>query len=210
MKNILIATPCLYQKVDAYYTHSLCESIKLGLKHDLDIRPVFLSSESILPIARNELLNLAYKKKFDSMVFIDDDECWDEKALIEILLSEKDVISLPVVNKTDKEIKYNVWVDKSKEIDSLDGYVELEQCGTGFLKLSKKVIADLWESNPKILTRQNTVKNVFEYSYSNDIFYGEDVVLSKKLKELGYKIWLNPKSTVNHIGLKMYTGNFEL
>lgn len=210
MKNILIATPCLYQKVDAYYTHSLCESIKLGLKHDLDIRAVFLSSESILPIARNELLNLAYKKKYDSMVFIDDDECWDEKALIEILLSEKDVISLPVVNKGDKEIKYNVWVDKSKEIDSLDGYVELEQCGTGFLKLSKKVIADLWESNPKILTRQNTVKNVFEYSYSNDIFYGEDIVLSKKLKELGYKIWLNPKFTVSHIGLKMYTGNFEL
>lgn len=210
MKNILIATPCLYQKVDAYYTHSLCESIKLGLKHDLDIRAIFLSSESILPIARNELLNLAYKKKYDSMVFIDDDECWDEEALIEILLSEKDVISLPVVNKSDKEIQYNVWVDKSKEIDPLDGYVELKQCGTGFLKLSKKVIADLWESNPKILTRQNTVKNVFEYSYSNDIFYGEDVVLSKKLKELGYKIWLNPKSTVSHIGLKMYKGKFEL
>ena len=27
MKRVLIATPCLYGKVDAYYVHSLCESI---------------------------------------------------------------------------------------------------------------------------------------------------------------------------------------
>ena len=31
MKKVLIATPCLDQKVDAYFVHSLCESIKLGL-----------------------------------------------------------------------------------------------------------------------------------------------------------------------------------
>ena len=74
MKSILIATPCLDQKVDAYFVHSLCESIKLGLKHDLDIRCVFLSNESILPMARNELIHLAYKSNDDALVFIDDDE----------------------------------------------------------------------------------------------------------------------------------------
>ena len=71
MQQILIATPCLYGKVDAYYVHSLCESIKLGLKEDMLIKAIFLSNESILPMARNELLSLAYKNQYDQMVFID-------------------------------------------------------------------------------------------------------------------------------------------
>ena len=76
MQSILVATPCLYGKVDAYYVHSLCESIKLGLTNELNIRAIFLADESILPMARNELINLAYREKYDAMVFIDDDEYW--------------------------------------------------------------------------------------------------------------------------------------
>jgi hypothetical protein len=113
MKKVLIATPCLDQKVDAYFVHSLCESIKLGLKHDLDIRCVFLANESILPMARNELFALGYKENYDTVVFIDDDECWNEQALIDIVLSEKDVVTVPVVNKGDKDITFNVWLKDS-------------------------------------------------------------------------------------------------
>lgn len=209
MKNILIATPCLYGKVDAYYVHSLCESIKLGLKEDMHIKAVFLSNESILPMARNELINLAHKNNYDQMVFIDDDEYWDPKTLIEILKSNKDVIGVPVVNKGDKKIEYNVLISKEAKPDPVDGYIPCKQIGTGFLKLSKKVIHDLWESNPEIIFRQRPVRNICEFTMRNDIFFGEDIVLSRKISELGYTIWLNPKHTVAHLGVKMYKGDFK-
>lgn len=207
MKTVLIATPCLDQKVDAYFVHSLCESIKLGLKNDFDIRCVFLANESILPMARNELFTLAYNEKYDNMVFIDDDEYWDKKALIEILLSDKDVISLPVVNKGDKEITFNVW--GTPNIDEKDGYIKADKVGSGFLKLSRKVIVDLWESNSELLFRGKKLKNICEYTFKNGDFVGEDITLCDKIKELGYDIWINPKHTVSHIGNKMYVGNFE-
>jgi hypothetical protein len=209
MKRILIATPCLDQKVDAYFVHSLCESIKLGIKHNLDIKCVFLANESILPMARNELLNLSYQEKYDSTVFIDDDEYWDEAALIDIILSDKDVVTVPVVNKGDKEITYNIWLPKNPEIDSVDGYVKVEKSGTGFLKLSQKVVADLWESNTELHFRSKRLKNICEYTYENGDFVGEDITLSKKIKELGYTIWCNPHHTVSHIGNKMYKGDFK-
>ena len=208
MKKVLIATPCLYQKVDAYFVHSLCESIKLGIKNNLDIRCVFLANESILPMARNELFKLAYDEKYDVMVFIDDDEYWDEKALIEIIQSEKDVITVPVVNKGDTKIEYNVWLGKDKEKDT-DGYIKIEKCGTGFLKLTKKVIVDLWNTNTELFFRNKSLKNICEYTFENGYFIGEDIALTKKIKELGYDIWLNPKHTVSHIGNKMYKGNFK-
>lgn len=208
MKKVLIATPCLYQKVDAYFVHSLCESIKLGLKNDLDIKCIFLANESILPMARNELFKLAYDENYDVMVFVDDDECWDENALIEIIQSEKDVVTIPVVNKGDREIRYNIWLNNNHQKD-IDGYIKAEKCGTGFLKLSRKVIADLWNSNTELLFRERRLKNICEYTFENGVFVGEDIALSKKIKELGYHIWVNPKYTVSHIGNKMYTGNFE-
>ncbi len=207
MKKILIATPCLDQKVDAYFVHSLCESIKLGLKHNLDIRCVFLANESILPMARNELFKLAYDEKYDTMVFIDDDEYWNENALIEIIESEKDVVTVPVVNKGDKEISFNVWLNEEKTQDT-DGYIKINKCGTGFLKLSRRVIVDLWNTNTELFFRKKLLKNICEYTFENGSFMGEDITLTKKIKELGYEIWLNPKYTVSHIGNKMYKGDF--
>lgn len=207
MKEILIATPCLGGKVDAWFVNSLCESIKLGLQNDVMFHPVFLANESILPMARNELLNLAYQQKFDSMVFIDDDEEWNPEILLEIVNSHKDVVAVPVVNKGDEKIEYNVF-GVGQTPDSTDGYLEIEQCGTGFLKLSAKVIKDLWESNPECFFRQRILKYICEYEICNDSFYGEDIILCKKIKELGYKIWLNPRYTISHIGIKKFKGNF--
>ena len=209
MKKVLIATPCLDQKVDAYFVHSLCESIKLGIKNDLDIRCVFLANESILPMARNELFALAYKENYDTMVFIDDDESWKEHALIEIIQSNNDVVTLPVVNKSDTDIGFNVWLNKDSEKDPSDGYIKINKCGTGFLKLSRKVIDDLWNSNTELMFRNKKLKNICEYTYVNGYFIGEDVTLTKKIKELGYHIWLNPNYTVSHIGNKMYKGDFK-
>lgn len=206
MKKILIATPCLDQKVDAYFVHSLCESIKLGIKHDLDIKCVFLANESILPMARNELFNLAYHENYDTMVFIDDDEYWNEQALIDILLSDKDVITIPVVNKSDKQVKFNV--DLISNNTDQDGYAKANTTGTGFLKLSRKVFTQLWESNTELEFRGKKIKNICEYTYSNGSFVGEDITLSRKIKELNHTIWVYTKHTVSHIGNKMYVGDF--
>jgi len=208
MKKILIATPCLDQKVDAYFVHSLCESIKLGLKNDLDIRCVFLANESILPMARNELLNLAYDQNYDTMVFIDDDEYWNEQVLIDIILSDKDVVSVPVVNKSDGYIDYNVFLSGNIELDKKDGYIKIEKTGTGFLKLSRKVFVDLWESNQEVMFRGKKLKNICEYGVFSNDFVGEDINLSKKITKLGYTIWCNPHYTISHIGNKMYKGDF--
>lgn len=209
MKKVLIATPCLDQKVDAYFVHSLCESIKLGLKNDLDIKCVFLANESILPMARNELLALGVKENYDTVVFIDDDEYWDAEYLIEILKSHKDVITLPVVNKSDVKIAYNVNLQKDRQKDDADGYLKADTCGTGFLKLSKKVLHDLYNSNPELSFRGKKLRLICEYSQLAGDFVGEDICLTRKIKELGYDIWVNPKHTVSHIGVKMYKGNFN-
>jgi len=49
MKKVLIATPALNEQVNTYFAHSLQESIKLGIKNDIDFNCENLAIESILP-----------------------------------------------------------------------------------------------------------------------------------------------------------------
>lgn len=126
MKKVLIATPCLDGKVDAWFVNSLYESTKLGLQNNIMFQPIFLAYESILPMARNELLNLAYQQEYDDLVFIDDDEEWKAEVLLEIVQSPKDVVAVPVVNKGDKKVEYNVY-GINKNPDPTDGYLKIDR-----------------------------------------------------------------------------------
>lgn len=209
MKRVLVATPCLDGLVQAFYANSLFESLKLGIQNDILLQPVFLAYESILPMARNELLALCYREKYDAMVFIDDDESWSAEYLINILQSDKPVVALPVVNKGDQKINYNVFFDAITDTDSVDGYIAVDRVGTGFLKLTYEVVAQLYENEQDAVFRGRILKNICEYQVINNEFVGEDIGLCKKIQDLGYKIWVNPAHTVEHIGSKKFRGNFQ-
>ena len=160
-------------------------------------------------MARNELINLAYKEKYDAMVFIDDDEYWEPECLLEVLKSPKDVVTVPVFNKGDTKIAYNINLPKTLYQDPGDGYIKADTTGTGFLKLSAKVVKDLCESSPELAFRNKKLKVVCEYGQLAGDFVGEDITLSRKIKELGYDIWVNPNYTIKHLGVKMYKGDFK-
>jgi hypothetical protein len=207
MKRILIATPALDQKVDCYYVHSLCESIKLGARHNLEINAVFLANESILPMARNELFYLAVTQNYDTMVFIDDDEKWQAQHLIQMIQMEQDVITMPVVNKGDRKIEFNVTADATQPAAE-NGLVPCLKTGTGFLKINRCVFMDLWNSNMPIQFRGKELRLICEYGAVKGDFVGEDIMLSTKIRELGYRIWIYPDHTADHIGNKIYTGTW--
>lgn len=210
MRRVLIGTPALDGKVQAWYADSLSNSIKICAANGIDLQPVILIDESILPMARNELLSIAYTEEVESIVFIDSDQVWDARVLLDIINSQHDVIGLPVVSKTDKPGNFNV---KLKGIDQIEkdeqGNIKVDAVGTGFLKLSRKALESLWNSNPTILFREKELKLICEYATSYNEFVGEDIYLCTKLKELEFNIWVNPNSTCARIGSKVWMGDFS-
>ena len=50
---------------------------------------------------------------------------------------------------------------------------------------------------------------VFDIKVENGELVSEDYVLCNKWKSLGYKVWLDPTITCNHIGTKKYIGNIN-
>jgi hypothetical protein len=50
---------------------------------------------------------------------------------------------------------------------------------------------------------------VFDIKVENGDLISEDYVLCNKWKSLGYKVWLDPTITCNHIGIKKFKGNLK-
>lgn len=209
IRRVLIGTPALDGKVQAWYTDSLVNSVKVCAANGIDLLPVILLDESILPMARNELLNIAYQENVESIVFIDSDQIWNPQALLEVINSSYDVMGLPVVSKTDEPGKFNVII---QNIDNIvtdeDKNIKVDAVGTGFFKISRKALEALWNSNQSVEFRGKELKLICEYATNYNAFIGEDIYLCNKLRDLDFDIWVNPNFTCGHIGSKVWMGDF--
>lgn len=205
-QRVLVGTPALDGRVDAWYSYALHEIGKLALLNNIEVNMVLLSYESILPMARNELLTAAIQGNFDSLVFIDSDVYCDPQAFINIVKSEKDVVAIPTVKKADQE-SYDIFF---KEEPKPEGdWLKADGVSTSCLKISKKVLKDLAANSTKTVFRGKELNNICQYDFVADSFIGEDIYLCQKIKRLGYNIWVNTTSTCMHIGPKVYVGNFK-
>lgn len=210
MKRIAIGTPTLDGKIDVWYVSSLSETLRKSTEEGVNLFPLFVSYESILPMARNKLFRMAYESQVDSLIFIDSDMGWDTQTFFDVVNSEHDVIGVPYRCKSDNRIDYNVNFGLDDTIDK-NGYLKVMSVGTGFLKLSRKAIKDLWNNSESISFRKEPMKCVFEYTLRDGNvmnFVGEDISLCEKLSELGYDIHLKTTSTCVHVGQKDFQGNF--
>lgn len=205
-KRVLIGTPALDGRVDAWYSFSLFEIAKLANKNNIDTQIILLSYESILPMARNEILTVAINNNFDSLVFIDSDVYCDPETFISIIKSDKDVIAIPTVKKTDIE-QYDITFEEPIQEDK--DYLKAFRVSTSCLKINKKVLQELANNSVNTFFREKQIYNICQYDFIEQTFMGEDIYLCEKIKKLGFDIWVNTTSTCMHIGPKVYKGNFK-
>jgi hypothetical protein len=204
--RVLIGTPSLDGRVDAWYAFACHELSKLALINNIETNISMLSYESILPMARNQLLTMAIENEYDALLFVDSDTFFNPLHIIDILKDNRDVIALSVPNKSDDEA-YNVNYDLNKT--SVDSYIKVESVGTGCVKLSKKVLKKLADNSKETIFRGKKLKNICQYDFNNEAFVGEDINLCRKIHELGFDIWVATDTTCMHIGTKIYQGNFK-
>ena len=205
-KRVLIGTPSLDGRVDAWFCFALHELGKAGLVNGIDFNVILLSYESILPMARNELLTVAIQNEYDALVFIDSDVYCPPEALIQIIKDERDVVAIPTVKKNDQE-SYDIFFDEKPELKG--DWVKASRVSTSCLKLGKKALEALGENSAQVFFRDKYLKNICQYDFAGEGFMGEDIYLCEKLKKLGFNIWVNTAATCMHIGPKVYVGDFK-
>ena len=204
MLKVLIATPAYDGRLDVWYTTSLVNSVRIAQDNGIFLHPVFMSYDALVQRARNDLFKLALE--YDAVIWIDSDLEWNPMWIMELFGSDKDVIGGTYRKKTDDAELYTV---KTKDLTATDGLIKVDGLGMGFLKMSKKAVQALWDVSQPYQNEGREGRMICDIQIVDGQLVSEDNVVTRKLADLGFDIWLDPRMTCCHIGTKKFYGNFE-
>lgn len=211
MRKVAIATPALDGRVDASYAHALAETVVLGLSYGIQFVPLFVVRDALIQRARNDLFAMAHNSDCTDMIWVDSDTVWRPQWAIDILRHPVDVVGYTSRYKRDDGEAYVVNASPDALVPNAQGLMEVTALGTGFLRLSRRAINHLWDSSePYQAAHGNTAERrwVFDVRPVDGVLISEDVMICRKLREGGFQIWLDPSKTCDHIGTKVYAGDF--
>jgi hypothetical protein len=206
-RKVLIATPAHDGRLDVWYTTSLVNTIRVAQANDIFVHPVFMSYDALVQRARNDLIRLAVEGEYDDLIFIDSDMEWNPMWIMSLLERQEDVVGGTTRKKTDDA---EVYVVKASDLTVHDsGLIKAEALGTGFVRLSRKAFLALWDSSPAYQNEGRECRMVCDVQIVDGQLYSEDTILFRKLADLGFDVWLDPRMTCNHLGTKKFCGSFE-
>lgn len=206
MRSVMILTPAYGGMVTAGFHRSLLTSTIELLADGIALESEILENQSLLPLARNTLLNEAYKRKPDDIIWIDTDMVWEPDTLRQLLKHDVDVVGSACRKKIPDNVQFNFQLFKEKSFEPDEkGLIEVRRLGTGFLRMSRKAYTHLWENDKKYEVQGVMGSNVFEIGiWQGRELLSEDFIVCEKLIQHGFKIFMDPELTVGHIGTFNY------
>ena len=209
MRRVLIGTPSYDGRIDVWFANSLIETVKQAEKKGIFVHAIYTSYDSLIQRARNSLIKLAIDGGYDDLFFIDSDTEWEPEWFFNLLERPEPIVGGALIKKTDKEGYTVKLVDKKLKYSEDKKLLQVDGVGTGFMKVSKFALDKLWEMSDEYTSEGEKHRMVFDIKVENGDLISEDYILCNKWKSLGYKVWLDPTITCNHIGIKKFKGNFE-
>ena len=209
MRNVMIAAPSYDGTITVWHASALSETCKLGLTKDINVYCIYMSYDSLVQRARNDIIQLALEQEVDDLVFIDCDVDWTPEDFFKLLQHDVDVVGGIYPKKGDQEEYPVKALDGNLKFEE-NGLVEVEGIATGFLRLTKKAIQKVWENSQEYTEphKPKPIRMVFDIAIVNGELVSEDIIFCKKWRELGEKVWFDPSIKLSHVGTKRWNGDF--
>lgn len=215
-RKVLVGSPSYDGSIDVWYVNSLINTVKYAHRHNInvDIIPIWVSYDALIQRCRNDTVFLALEQDCDDLMWIDTDIEWEPKWFFDLLNYPVDVVGGTYPKKGDK---IEMYVGNFGEMKpGPHGLYEVNGLGTGFLRFSRKACQWLWDNSepyteyPEGPSEQVKHRRwIFDVKIKNNAMISEDIYVCRRLTdEGGFKVYLDPKITCNHVGGKKYKGDF--
>jgi len=160
--------------------------------------------------SRNLLVRDFLESDCTEMVFVDTDIRFAPENIVKLVLHDKDVVAGIYPLKQEDEnypvefIQGEIWSDKN-------GLIEVEKVPTGFLKIKRNVLEQLYKNAVKFRVKQDhehrkPLAIIFERTVHDYTRFGGDFEFCRKWKKVGGKIYIDPEMTFGHTGSYEWSG----
>lgn len=172
-----------------------------------------VSGSAVIQWARDEVTDLFLNMDANRLFWIDSDMVWEPGDFIRLLaLSKlKEVVTAAYPAKNDQPTFY-VNHDKSMGLKRGEyGLVEIWGIGLGFTVMRRDVVEQLAGQSEQIRDEASgkTMASIFRIDRENNNRRGEDMAFFHDIRQLGYKVWLDPEIDLGHVGQKVYRGSIR-
>ena len=177
-------------EIDVGFVQSLMDLQTVG-----ETKTYFLSG-SLIYEARERLAAMAVNNGFDHILWLDSDQMFKPTLMIDFVSSEKDMVTgvIPMRRPPYIPCVYKIKDDELKQVTELgDKLFEVDGCGFGAVFMSTEILQKCFDK----------YKTCFQPIYG----YGEDLSFCLRVKELGYKIYADPRIDIGHIAKTVITKN---
>jgi glycosyltransferase involved in cell wall biosynthesis len=209
MRRVLIGTPSYDGRIDVWFANSLIATVKMAIEKNIHVHAIYTSYDSLIQRARNSLFKLALDGGYDDLFFIDSDVEWDPEWFFRLLERPEPIVGAALIKKADKEGYTVKLLDKQLKWSNDRKIIEVDGVGTGFMKVSRFALQKLWEVSSPYISENEEHRMICDIRVENGDLISEDYIVCKKWQDLGYKVWLDPTITINHIGIKKFKGDFQ-
>lgn len=211
MRRVLIGTPSYDGRIDVWFANSLLSTVKMSYEKNVHVHAIYVSYDSLVQRARNSLFKIALEGGYDDLFFIDSDVEWKPEWFFSILERPEPVVGAALVKKDDNKEGYTVQIlDKNLKYSADNKLLEVDAIGTGFMKISRFALEKLWKmSEPYKTDEGEDYRMVCDLIVKDGVLISEDYVICRKWQSLGYKVWMDPTITINHVGIKKFKGDIS-
>ena len=172
-KKIMVCTPMYGGMCSGLYSKACADLSTLATKYQMDLKYFYLFNESLIPRARNYLVDEFIRdKNYTHLMFIDADIHFDPNDVLTLAALDKDIIGGPYPKKCIAWEKVRNAVDMGladEDPNELEKYtgdyvfnpventhkisvtepVNVLEIGTGFMLIKRKVFEDFAEAYPQ-------------------------------------------------------------
>ena len=215
--NILIGTPAYGGQVHTDYVKSILPLQSVGVNFNV----AFIGNQSLITRARNEIFSMFVSEKakgFSHLLFLDADMGIDHRHVRKMLDYQLPFIGAAVPLKGFKEtgdLHFNTGNELSR---SENGLIEYDKVGTAVMMISRdlaeEVVKKAKEDGLVYGGREMEAKrdgwridagidvtyDVFKVGVYDGEYLSEDFFFCRYLREMGYKILVDPSIPTRHNG----------
>lgn len=225
--KLAIATPFYMSQEYSHYGESMLHTCRMLTQAGVEWELLRVNGDSYVDRAKNTLIANFLDTDCTDLLMIDSDEQWGPMAVSRLLQHPEEIVAgaYPFKNKWG-QFAGNPLIENHEGVPRYIGHelsdgsclLEAYNVAGGFLRMKRSAIEkfadhywqDVYVDDCAWPGRDGRIyTEFFSCAVINHQRYGEDANFSRRMRDIGIKLWIDPNLTIIHYGIKGWEGNLH-